>query len=108
VRKGHLVASNGEDRYLPGVDRLTLPLSFMHGAANRCVLPAATEASHDLVAQRVGPERVRRVVVPGYGNMDFLIGRNAAVDVFPHIVEHLRWADKCVPVAAAVELSGNA
>jgi cholesterol oxidase len=36
-----------------------------------------------------GPERYSRQVVPGYGHIDCMFGKNAVVDVYPIILEHL-------------------
>ena len=37
-----------------------------------------------------GPKLYHRVVVPDYGDIDCIIGKNAARDVFPLILAHLR------------------
>jgi hypothetical protein len=42
-RTGHLVNESGEEAYLPHLTRLALPIKFIHGAKNECVLPRATE-----------------------------------------------------------------
>ena len=36
-----------------------------------------------------GPEHYSRHVVPGYGHIDCMFGKNAVVDVYPMILEHL-------------------
>ena len=46
------------------------------------------------------PDLYRRVVLPDYAHLDGFIGRNAAVDVFPHILEHLE-ATPALNVACA-------
>ena len=37
-----------------------------------------------------GPELYNRVVVPGYGDVDCVIGKHASRDVYPLILAHLR------------------
>jgi len=49
-----------------------IPLSYIYGAAD----------------PRVPPDHVQPV--PGYGHVDLLIGANAAQEVFPLILQHLR------------------
>ena len=36
---GHLVDFDGHDVYLPHLDRLAIPITFIHGAQNECFLP---------------------------------------------------------------------
>jgi hypothetical protein len=59
----------------PPTTGVRVPVSILYGAADPRV-PAGGEA--DLVA--------------GYGHVDLLIGRNAAQEVFPRVVAHLRRA----------------
>ncbi|RFS82617.1 alpha/beta fold hydrolase [Actinomadura spongiicola] len=40
--------------------------------------------------ERVAPGRHELAVLPGYGHLDPLIGKNAHLDVFPHIVDFLK------------------
>ncbi len=89
TRAGHVVDSDGGDTYLPHLDRLAIPITFLHGGANQCVLPVSTQTTYDLLASRFGAERYRRHVIEGYGHVDCMIGEHAARDVFPHILDHL-------------------
>jgi len=52
---------------------------------------SAGEHAQDLPAgcEKHGPERYSRHVVPGYGHIDCMFGKNAVVDVYPIILEHL-------------------
>lgn len=43
----------------------------------------------DVLAQRNGSHLYRRHVVPGYGHIDCMFGKRAALDVYPLILEHL-------------------
>lgn len=89
VREGHAVRPDGAS-YLRDLERVKLPMTFIHGEKNRCFLPESTQRTVELFAKANGGDHYRRVVVPGYGDIDCLIGRNAARDVYPTILEHLR------------------
>jgi cholesterol oxidase len=41
------------------------------------------------LADANGPDFYHHTVIPDYGDMDCLIGKDAARDVFPLILEHL-------------------
>jgi cholesterol oxidase len=89
LRAGRAVDHQGRDVYLPRLERLTLPLAFLHGAENRLFLPRGSEITCDLLRERLGPERYTRHVVPGYAHMDCFVGRGAARDVFPIVLAEL-------------------
>lgn len=88
-RKGHLVACDGAERYMPYLERLNLPIAFIHGAQNRCFSPASTQRTYDTLRWRFGEHLFSRTVIDGYGHIDCIFGRRADQDVFPHIVRHL-------------------
>jgi cholesterol oxidase len=89
VRAGHVVDAAGEDVYLPHLDRMNLPLGFIHGSENRCYLPVSTQTTFDLLVERFGAAQYERHVIPGYGHLDCIFGKNAAVDVYPVIARYL-------------------
>lgn len=89
VRHGHLVAADGSEAYLPHVERLRIPIRFVHGAENACYPLRGTELSLAYVARANGPELYSRRVIPGYGHIDCMFGEHAARDVYPHVLEHL-------------------
>ncbi|PKA70805.1 cholesterol oxidase [Pseudomonas baetica] len=89
VRKGHLVDFKGNDVYMPHFDRLTMPICFISGADNQCYLPESTLKTYQRLCDMHGPQRYSRQVVPGYGHIDCMFGKNAVVDVYPIILEHL-------------------
>jgi cholesterol oxidase len=92
VRHRTVVAHNGVDAYLPHADRMAIPITFISGAENGCFLPKSTERTHRLFSERNGPDLYRRHVVPNYGHIDCIIGKNAARDVFPLILAGLEQA----------------
>jgi cholesterol oxidase len=84
-----IVDARGEDRYLAHLDRLAIPITFLHGAENACFLPRSTELTYETLRELNGPDRYARHEIPGYGHIDCIFGANAARDVFPRITEHL-------------------
>ena len=89
ARAGHVVTTAGDDVYLPHLDRMAIPIRFLHGAENHVFLPASTEAAMAALAQVNGAGLYSRVVLPGYGHEDCILGKNAATEVYPAILEHL-------------------
>lgn len=89
VRAGELRTASGQDAYLPHLERLAVPITFIHGAENGCFLPASTEQTLQILQQRNGSQLYRRHVIPGYGNFDCIFGKHASRDVYPLVLEHL-------------------
>ncbi|MGB6165025.1 MAG: alpha/beta fold hydrolase [Pseudonocardiaceae bacterium] len=89
VRAGGLRSVDAEDIYLPHLERLAIPITFIHGAENSCFLPESTATTMNLLCQRNGAHLYRRHVIPGYGHIDCIFGKHAARDVYPLILEHL-------------------
>jgi cholesterol oxidase len=89
AKRGRLVAADGSDAYLPALDRLSIPLAFVHGAESEAFRPEGTEASVAALRAAVDPALVSLELVPDYGHLDLVIGKDAASDVFPFLVEHL-------------------
>ena len=89
VRAGHAVNADGQDVYVPHVRRLHLPISFMHGSLNQEFLPESTETTFEWVRKHNPPELYTRRVFPDYGHMDCFVGKRAARDIFPWILQEL-------------------
>jgi len=89
VRKGHVVDAKGGDTYLPHLDRMAIPISFIHGAENQCYLPASTEKTFEALAAKNGKALYSRTVFSGYGHIDCIFGKKASTDIYPTIVKHL-------------------
>jgi cholesterol oxidase len=89
TRKGHIVAADGSEAYVPHLDRLKLPICFIHGGNNACFLPESTQITYDLLTKTNGDGLYERHVIPGYGHIDCIYGKNAAQDVYPVMLEHL-------------------
>jgi cholesterol oxidase len=86
---GHLVDFEGNNIYLPHLDRLAIPITFIHGAQNECFLPESTEISLNELSQANGSNLYKRRVIPGYGHIDCIFGENAVRDIYPFVLEHL-------------------
>ena len=81
--KGHVVDAQGEETYIPNVENMAVPITFIHGELNNFFPPKGTQKTYELLRQTNGPELYRRHVFPGYAHMDHFIGKNAWRDVFP-------------------------
>ena len=88
VRKGHLVNAQGKDVYLPHLDRLAIPISIIHGAENACYHPKSTEITFEALREANG-DLYSRHVIPSYGHIDCIYGKNAVSDVYPLMLAHL-------------------
>lgn len=88
-RAGHLVSADCGEIYMGQLERLAIPTAFIHGAENACFLPRSTEETVAALSQANGAALYRRHVIPAYGHIDCIFGRNAARDVYPYILEHL-------------------
>ncbi|HEY2291481.1 MAG TPA: alpha/beta fold hydrolase [Thermoanaerobaculia bacterium] len=89
VRRKEVVDHDGNDVYMPHLDRLAIPMRFIHGAENRCYLPESTQQTLDLLSARNGAALYDRFVIPDYGHIDCIFGQHAARDTYPLILEHL-------------------
>jgi cholesterol oxidase len=89
ARHQTLVDAVGGDTYLPHVERMAIPITFIHGALNRCFLPESTERTVARLATKNGAELYTRHVIEGYGHIDCIFGKSAASDVYPHMLAHL-------------------
>ncbi len=89
TRKGHIVDFQGEETYLPHLERMAIPITFISGAENECFLPESTELTYNLLREKNGENLYQRHVIPNYGHIDCIFGKNAARDVYPHILKQL-------------------
>jgi cholesterol oxidase len=89
TNKGHLVNFAGEEVYLPHLDRLAIPITFIHGADNECFEPQSTQMTYDLLRKTNGTSLYDRHVIPGYGHIDCIFGKNAVKDVYPYVLDAL-------------------
>ena len=98
---GKAVDKDGQDVYVTaeGPARLDLPITFLAGATNQFFYPESAQRTlHWLHAEarpcemrsgKPGAGEYKLLLIPVYGHMDLFIGRNAAREVSPRIVEEL-------------------
>ncbi|HHT0591941.1 TPA: alpha/beta fold hydrolase [Legionella anisa] len=89
IRKGHIVNEEGKESYLPYLGRLALPITFIHGEKNRCFLPESTALTYQILQEKNGTNFYERHLIPDYGHIDCIFGKNAVKDVYPYILNHL-------------------
>lgn len=96
IRAGHAVKHDpGEarhaalpDDYTARMAEVETPILFLTGDRNR-VFPEANVVCHRML-ERVAPGRHELEIFPGYGHLDTIVGKNADLDVFPHILDFLK------------------
>ncbi|MDP2389584.1 MAG: hypothetical protein Q8N52_04585, partial [Acidobacteriota bacterium] len=86
---GVIVDRNGDDTYMPQVDRLKLPIALIHGSDNAFLHPKGSERTFLWLRENNPPAFYTRHVIPTYSHLDCFIGKNAAADVFPVIQAEL-------------------
>jgi cholesterol oxidase len=86
---GRLVDVHGDDTYLPHLDRLSMPITLIQGEDNQVWTLKATETTYDALVDRFGPDNYRRHVIPDYGHLDTVFGKNAVHDTYPKMLDHL-------------------
>lgn len=92
IAAGHLV-STGQHEQLPGsavgqAPRTDARVVFLGGELNDCFLARGQARSFDFM-ERYAPGRHTYYELAGYGHLDPFIGKHAARDVFPLIVDEL-------------------
>jgi cholesterol oxidase len=90
LRTGHVVREDGGDVYLPHLERMAIPIAFLHGEDNDCLRPESTRRTAEALRERNGEGLYEWHPVPGYGHVDCIIGETAARDVYPIILHHLQ------------------
>jgi choline dehydrogenase-like flavoprotein len=89
IRRGHSVDAQGAEVYLSNLERITTPITFVHGEHNRMFLPESTQKTFDLLCRVNGPDQYRRHIIPGYAHLDCWVGENAEMDVYPLALREL-------------------
>ena len=89
TRARKIVNAKGEDVYLPHVERMAIPIAFIHGAENELWLPDSTRQTYEWLCEANGEHLYGRSVIPHYGHIDCIFGKNASLDVYPSILKHL-------------------
>ncbi|MBV9023788.1 MAG: alpha/beta fold hydrolase [Streptomycetaceae bacterium] len=81
------------DDYLAAAPGVDTPMLFLTGEHNHVFGDSNVLGYQKLVREAADPDRYELFVAPGYGYVDMIIGRDAHLEVFPHILDFLRrWA----------------
>jgi cholesterol oxidase len=75
------------DDFLARIGEISTPVLLMTGDHNR-IFTDSNAVCHELLS-RAAPGRHEFAMLPGYGHIDPIMGRNAHVDVFPKVLAHL-------------------
>jgi cholesterol oxidase len=89
ARARRIVDAEGGDTYLDDLSGLAIPILFVHGEKNACFHPESTSLTVARLAAANGVSLYNRHVVPGYGHIDCIFGKNAVDDVYPWMRRHL-------------------
>ncbi|MGE5274339.1 MAG: alpha/beta fold hydrolase [Verrucomicrobiota bacterium] len=89
ARRDRLVTANGADAYLPLLGRLTQPILFVHGAEDAVFSAAGTRTTYEALLQHNPGGSYALRELQEYGHLDPIIGKDAAGDVFPIVLDHL-------------------
>jgi cholesterol oxidase len=96
IRAGHAVKCDpGDPRhadlpddYLVNAAEVTTPILLLTGDHNR-VFTDSNIVCHRLLSD-IAPVRPELEIVPGYGHVDTIIGKDAHLDVFPRMLQFLK------------------
>ncbi|XP_073137840.1 uncharacterized protein [Henckelia pumila] len=91
---GFIVDEKGKNSYLIHPERMALPTLYISGGRSILVTPETSFLANKYMKLHQPYHIHERVVVKGYGHSDLLIGEESNVKVFPHIVNHMRLAEK--------------
>jgi cholesterol oxidase len=83
------VDRGGAEVYTRHPERLRLPILLVQGEKNYIFRPAGSMRTLRWLQSANEASLYERVVLPGYAHLDALVGRDAAVDVFPVLSDHL-------------------
>jgi cholesterol oxidase len=89
MQRRAVVTAEGADVYRAHPERLRLPILLVQGAHNDIFHPEGSLRTLRWLQGANERSLYERLVLPDYAHLDALIGRNAHVDVFPHISRHL-------------------
>jgi cholesterol oxidase len=89
MRRGVAVDHSGNDSYVESPERLAIPIHFLVGDRNYMFFPATTDMTLRWLSEHNDPSLYTYSALPGYAHLDCFIGKNAADEVFPDIIEFL-------------------
>lgn len=91
---GFILDSDGKNIYMVHPERMALPTLYISGGRTLLVTPETSFLANKYMKLHQPSYRHERVVVDGFGHSDLLIGEKSFEKVFPHIITHIRLAEK--------------
>ncbi|MDO9103753.1 MAG: esterase [Methylovulum sp.] len=92
IQQGHLVSVDGltglPADFTEAPPKTSARFAFFAGAKNRCFLPISQVLSHAYFSALRGDYHSLHIL-PGYGHLDVFMGKHAAQDIFPLILQEL-------------------
>jgi len=88
ANRGEAVAADDGTSYVRP-ERLRVPILFLAGEYNRIFLPAGARHTYAVLREANPDVSYEFQLLKRYGHLDCIVGRNAHLDVFPHIRGHL-------------------
>jgi cholesterol oxidase len=88
IRAKHLLNAKGENVYMPHLDRLKIPITFIHGEKNKLFKPKSLYTTYESLKKTNGDDLYKFYNIKGYGHNDCMYGKNAVADVYPYILQH--------------------
>ncbi len=92
LKKGHLVAWERRPElpadFIAAEPKTKARFAFFAGENNQCFLAESQRRSYAYF-NRIRPDHHSLKVIPNYGHLDVFLGKNAARDVFPYMLEEL-------------------
>ena len=89
AKKEKLIDARGQDVYMPRLEWLQLPMTFLHGQHGLVWVPESTKRSYARLIREFDPNLYRRVVLEHHGHQDTFMGARAVEDTFPAVLAHL-------------------
>ncbi len=96
VRQGIAVNKDGKNVYLQNYENLRMPITFLAGALNQEFMPDTSLRTFNWLndVNREWAHYYDRQVFPDYAHMDFFLGKQAHIDIYPKIIRALRRHDE--------------
>ena len=64
-------------------------MTIIHGAENSAFNPESTLLTFNALCETNGSDLYERYLIPKYGHIDCIFGKNAVRDVYPFVIDHL-------------------
>jgi cholesterol oxidase len=87
IRARHVLNAKGKNVYMPHLQRLNIPITFIHGEKNKLFREKSLSTTYEKLRRVNGTELYKFYSIKGYGHNDCMYGKNAVIDVYPHVLE---------------------